>query len=297
MSIKAFLKKLVSFGLVLLIGVLVMVFITKYIALSQFNFKLHSNKNILILGDSHTQCALNDSVFKNATNLSESADSYFYSYVKLKRILANNSHIDTLVLGYSTHNISKNQDIWLQDSSINAFKLPLYFYLFDTKDMMEFVTINPTQVPKNAMIIIKRNGSHMYREYQKTAINKFGIGGFLPLTKKHDNPSLQDTKKSKHHKNEYSVIDIEFLKKIYALCEQNKIKVILLSTPTIEIKNNSKPFYQKKYYSFAKKELSNATVMEFSELKVSKNNFADNSHLNSKGAIFFSKFLVKTLKK
>jgi hypothetical protein len=274
-----------------------MVLATKYIALSQFNFKIQDNKNILILGDSHTQCAINDSVFKNAINLSESADSYFYSYVKLKRILANNSQIDTLVLGYSTHNISKNQDAWFKDSQINGFKLPIYFYLFDNEDMIEFIKINPLQVPKNAMIIVKRNFSHMYREYHKESINKFGIGGFLPLTEKHNNPSLSANKNIKNRRKEFSAIDIEFLKKIYALCKKNKIKVILLNTPTIETKKSSKAFYQKKYFSFAKEELSNATLMDFSELSVTKDKFADNSHLNSKGAILFSKFLMQAFKK
>ena len=44
-------------------------------------------KNILILGDSHTENAINDSIFSNSLNYSASADAYIFSYVKLKAIL------------------------------------------------------------------------------------------------------------------------------------------------------------------------------------------------------------------
>ena len=142
------------------------IFGTKYFDLARFPFK-QENVHVLILGDSHTQCGIDDALLPNSLNLSESADTYFYSYVKLKRMLKANPQIDTLILGYADFNITDNQDRWLRSENINSFKLPIYFFLFDQDDFSDFVKINPTQLLEFSGTIFKRNFSHLYRIFNK----------------------------------------------------------------------------------------------------------------------------------
>jgi len=171
-EIYLFLKKFTSFLVVFIFFAASLVLLTKTILLQQFNFNIGQNKKIVILGDSHTQCAVNDSVFQEAINLSESADTYFYSYIKFKRLLKENPQLEILVIGYSYHNVTKNQDNWLTKESINTFKLPLHFFLFDAEDGLSFCKINGPQLPKNTFKIVIKNCTHLYRVYNRIPINK-----------------------------------------------------------------------------------------------------------------------------
>ena len=71
-----------------------------------YSYNIAKDKNILILGDSHTEVSLNDSIISNSINFSLGTSSYFHSYIKLKYILSNNEHIDTLILGYSFNSLT-----------------------------------------------------------------------------------------------------------------------------------------------------------------------------------------------
>jgi len=43
--------------------------------------QLEQNKSTIVLGDSHTECGLNDNIIENITNLSYSSDTYFWAGV------------------------------------------------------------------------------------------------------------------------------------------------------------------------------------------------------------------------
>ncbi|MEC4004421.1 hypothetical protein OX283_007120 [Flavobacterium sp. SUN052] len=293
---KPFLKKIGIFFIVLLLGFAITLISTKILVANWFDFSISKEKNILILGDSHTQCALNDTIISNALNMSESADTYFYSYTKLKNIIPSNKQIDTLILGYAPNNLSVTQDNWLVDSSINGFKLPLHFFLFDKNDTTEFLSNAPFQLVQNVPFIIKNNLGHLYRIKKKEKINHFGIGGFLALSHVDTTQEKKEIVDENVHKEvKFGSKDIVYLQKIYSLCEKNKIKLILLDTP-IEQKLHAEPsvFYNK-YLEFKNSNLPNATLLDYSKIPFDKKDFADKDHLNANGARLFSLWFVKQL--
>jgi len=290
---KVFLKKILRFLLILSLGFTFLVIGTKAIVFSTFDFTIPSEKNILILGDSHTQCSMDDNIIANSLNMSESADTYFYSYIKLKNIITYNKQIDTLVLAYAPHNISKTQDKWLVDNSINSFKLPLHFFLFDTEDIMSFISNSPFQTVKYAPLTIKNNLGHLYRVLKKEKINRFGIGGFLALPNKHS----EKTKIKKKSKIEFSTNDVFYLEKIYSYCEKYKIKLILINTPIEQSFEEDSSILLKKYLEFKNDKLSNAILLDCSKIVLKKTFFADKDHLNCQGARFFSEWFKKNINK
>ena len=62
-----------------------------FISKKTFDYKFKEKKNILIVGNSHTECSVNDSIISNSVNLSQSASSYFYSYMKIREFTKYNS--------------------------------------------------------------------------------------------------------------------------------------------------------------------------------------------------------------
>ena len=79
--------------------------------------------NVLIAGDSHPLRSLNPELFKNAVNISQRGEPYVLTYWKLKKVL-NNYLPDTLILGYSTHNLSSFNDLKFSEDkwSVEMFK-------------------------------------------------------------------------------------------------------------------------------------------------------------------------------
>lgn len=289
-----FLKQFFVFGFIFFSVIFLILLSSKVFTATSFEYKIDPKINILILGDSHTQCGLNDSEIENTLNLSESADTYFYSYVKLKKLVANNKQIDTLILGYAHHNISKAQDQWLKSSNINSFKLPIHFFLFDNTDLKNFVTIAPYVFFENIPKIIKTNITHSIRILKKEPINKFGIGGYLSLNKILNSVPTRD-KKAEVTNQSYSKTDIDFLKEIYALCLRRNIKLILLNTPVYSPEKISSRNLN--YTLFANKMFKAATLIDYSKMRFEKKYFADETHLNNIGSTLFSKILIKDLKK
>ncbi|WP_395052116.1 hypothetical protein [Flavobacterium sp.] len=294
---KTFLQRFLLFCFIIASGVIVVILVSNFIINSKINYTFSSKKNILILGDSQTQCALNDTVFNNAINLSESADTYFYSYLKLKKIIPHNTQIDTLFLAYAPHNVTKTQDNWLVDESINGFKLPLHFFLFESSDLFNFAKIAPLQLIKNYPKVVAKNASHLFRIYKKNPINKFGIGGYKALFHELGESNTEKPASILQKKQtQYATTDLNYLKKIYNYCTNKKIKIILIATPfNQEVVGVDKP-YLNKYITFAKEEIPNATLFNYSNYLMEKKFFADDVHLNHEGAKVFTKMIKNTLK-
>lgn len=293
---RRFLKRFLFFGSLITVGVMAVLCLTTWWVSSRFDYKIPEGKNILVLGDSHTQCAINPTVFPQALNLSESADTYFYSYVKLKKILEHNKQIDTLIIGYSHNNIAKAQDNWLADEAINGSKLPVYFFLFERSELNDFIGLEPLQLAKNIPGIIRRNFSHGWRIRQQAPISRFGIGDYKPIdhvigaadyTQAQTIPEKFD--------GQLGSRDIGYLKKIYNRCERRNIKVILLAPPVLLSKSKENPFYAERYETYAQQQLPHATKINYSDLQMPKDYFADAAHLNAKGASRFTAMLREKL--
>ena len=89
----------------------------------------------------------------------------------------------------------------------------------------------------------------------------------------------------------FSEMQMNYLIKIYNLCINKKVKLILISTP---IQYASKIFSSKfveKYKNFKNKKLKRAILFDFTNLKMESSLFADLVHLNTQGANQFSVYL------
>lgn len=287
-----FFKKSFFFVFLFAICMSVLVGVTTLLVKRNFNYCVGKNINTIILGDSHTLCGMDESIIPNSLNLSESADAYFYSYLKFREIQKRNPQIKTLILAYSQHNVSPSENNWLTQDNIIKKKLPFYFFLFNKEDFIEFNRFSPLGFLKNTARIIKFNIGHLYRIESGYKINQFGIGSFLKLEHSAKLSNLNEkvgTKSISHKKN----IDLVYLEKIYQLCKENKIKLILINTPCLVYSKT----YNQIYYGFQRNKLPEASLYDFTNLIKDPEFFADSSHLNGKGATLFSKYFAEKIQK
>lgn len=265
------------------------------VLLNYKGYKISLDKNILILGDSHTEYAIDDAVLKNSINLSHSADSYFYSYLKLRKLKKENSQIDTLLLAFSNHNLLTEYDNrWLFNTAHIKSKLRIYTDLMTFSDVMFLFKANPSAViqgfiesPKYSIKLLL-NGGLKERE----------LGKFQSTQRNSLSKDIEQRKKSKKQRTlEYSQFEIEHLFKIVGFCDKNDIELIFVSTPIhpeyLKTKEKELEFFNEFYNS----KLSQYRFLDFSEFNVSDDSFQDLDHLNSNGAKLFSNHLMKELDK
>lgn len=58
------------------------------------SYKLNSDIEIVFIGDSHIQYAIQDDFFSNAKNLAINSESTYFSYYKIEKIIKENPNIE-----------------------------------------------------------------------------------------------------------------------------------------------------------------------------------------------------------
>lgn len=223
--------KLVLFGVIggiLLLPVCLFSLNANKEALRSSLFRLDPHTNILIIGDSHTETSVNPDIITDSANVSKSGENYFYSYYKLSHILRLNPQIKTIVLGFSPHNIMKTYDSYTYNDRANQWQK--YFPLFDA-DAREKIAcfkmhyIVPfLQYRYGIPFRIYEDDFSFYGGYQERR------GSFL--TQKHLRSKI-----ASHFRDaggSYAGVSrdmVEYLERIIALCEVNRIHLVLFSAP------------------------------------------------------------------
>jgi len=266
--------------MLLLIGALLTAFHFFNKALFSYSslFKMEKECSTLILGDSHTKYAFDDRIIRNTHNFSKDADSYFYSFLKLREIHRRNVQLDTLILSFSGHNLNKIiEREWLMNSGQLQKRLPLYFPLMDTDDFMFLFKHRPAKLLENLF------GQFLFPLYLFTKGNS-SYGGYENL--KYN--ILQNEIQKQDYKNDdfstISELEKKYLLKIKSYCTANDIKLMLICSPRHKLVQSR----QENLYKFYDKYLSDVLFVDFTTLPMDDNCFGDFVHLTPTGSRYFS---------
>lgn len=241
------------------------------------------SSDCLIMGDSHPMCALDPKVL-NAVNVSQTAEPYIITYYKLKEFLKYN-RIQKLILGFSYQNMSSYNDRelidqqWADISFQRTYSLIPYYSIkwiaFDHIAYLKAITRNMLLFPK------KRHQTY--------------IGNFKVLERRYD-PQQGSRDAIRMHffinstPERISKCSLSYLDSILTLCNQNRIDVLLISTPLnssyrTHIPANFKNAFQVKADSLR---VHQVEIMDYSNFPIADSLFADSDHLNFIGAKVFS---------
>lgn len=132
---KKFLLKTFAFIIVLLISIVA--FWAIICSNRVDSMRIPQNSNLVFLGNSHIECAINDSIVKNCFNFARSGDNLEHTYLKLKLIKQFNVQIDTVIIGY---------DDVLMGSGISdsltfnpGMSSPYFFDFYTANDIFEII--------------------------------------------------------------------------------------------------------------------------------------------------------------
>lgn len=267
-----------------------------YLLVKNTQVEIGNDKSILILGDSNSMCAINDTVFDRAVNYSESAAAYFYSYLKLKKVLAAETAIDTVVLSIAPHNVFDNGWFWNNEMIYSNFR---YFYpLMDKDDFSNFSKQNVAAILR----AIRTIPVEMVRNLLKIVSGKnvLTLGGYMYLDWElldEDLCNLKDGKQLKCFRIpetfDIAEQEVSYLRKIISLCEENDKNLVLMNMPKREEIVSCKRYGMDEFMEFCRSELPGITQVDYSGVSLPEDSFADLVHLNYQGANWFSQMLKK----
>ena len=283
---KRFLKNISRFSFILFGCIILLLLATSFISKRIFNFHIPKHKNILVLGNSHPECAINDSILPNYFNLAQSGTAYFYDYLKAREVISKNSHIDTLIIGYGYGDIALEMDSWFDGKDKIKFKLRNYFFLFNTDDYLSMLESNPVTV------LLQTPRAIWYNLYISLKGYSF-LGGYRYLKRDKLDEAIRRSKTESPFESDQEISEYQslYLKKIYDLCKEKNIVMVLLNTPIHPLEEKSLETMKVRYHQFANQNLKGAILIDDSNFKLPKSFYADLDHLNYKGAKKYSKYL------
>ncbi len=290
---KRFLVKSISFSGALLLFLVILFWISV-----ELNRKLYRDVSIdpgtttLVIGDSHTELAVNDSLLPNTLNISTPAEGYIFTYLKLKQIIQNNSNVRSIMLGVSYHNFSSFYDKYIFEEEPYAL-ISQYISLMGYRDLLMFFRKSPSIANISAIF---RNSIENLTAYEK---NKFPyIGGFHIIENDDDLTEDRIIKriKSQYYLNDQplpiSEINTLYLKKIVEFCRGKNINLTFLNTPLFADYYAKVPDNMINEYKRVVKDLGVAEI-SFEGLDLPADCFLpDGDHLNYRGAMLATRYLV-----
>ncbi len=289
---KKFIVKIIGAIVVFAFAIVSLYLVNRYFA----NFKIGNDHQILIIGNSHPECAFNDALIPGVANFSESGESYFYTYIKLKKFLDQNPQIDKVLVEFSNEHIRKSMDKWIWGDMYVSYRFPKYASFMDKEAFDVLMKYNSEGVKKNIPMLSRSNANMLFDDkldYTKRT------GGYLSLDKCKVDSLLADlsvnTNKEKWQgEDSLAVESLRYLDKLVEYSEQKGVEVFFIRSPVHEkcISLRNEETFQKVRLSKYK----NIEFLDFSKFYLTNEEFADLSHLNKKGAGKFSVWFAGILK-
>lgn len=281
---KLFLKNSLKFFVIILSLIVIISFVNYKFIYNNSYFKIKSEKKYLFLGDSHFEYAFNDSN-SSFLNICQSAENYYFTYLKLKKILSKNSQIETVLIDFCNSQVDSKNDFYLFKSNEYIESRYLEYYpLFGREDFRFLADINIRGLINAHQKTLMKG---IYRIAKNTNIQEDDfLGGHQVLHHELSDTLLNHNYKKNNFKA--SATSLIYLDKIIKLCSSKNIKIYLVRSPlhpSWEYLGNEYFFQKIKENKFA-----NTEFLDFKDFHLNNNEFADLEHLNEKGSLKFTSF-------
>ncbi len=286
--------KYISRFLIFFFTVFLFIVICNYWLIKSTPIDFPSKKNILVLGDSTPGCAINDDIFTRSINFSAPAMSYYYSYLKLKKIVETNEYIDTVLLSFSPHNIFDNN--WFASQHHIKHNFCRYYPIMSRSDFRVLLESQPKSIVYALKPVFLQFLKNIFRKI--TGDNVLQLGGGTSLDLDRLESALQSLKAGGEIKD-FSLpkdliltnVEIISLNKIAQLCNKEQIKLILINLPKRKELLKEKRYGMKEFQKVYNIEFSQLDYFDFSSFYIEDGMYSDLVHLNKKGSAYFSNFL------
>jgi hypothetical protein len=129
-----FIKRYLLFVSLFLLTIILELVITNSIIDRKAIFNSKKTTKYIIAGDSHPECAFNDSLLPGFTNYAQSGESYFYTFFKIKKLIEQNKNIEAVFVEFTNNQITKEMDGKIWGDRYLSLRYPLYSPFMNVED-------------------------------------------------------------------------------------------------------------------------------------------------------------------
>ena len=296
---KQFQKRLYLFIFIFIVIICIDLILQKTFLYKKNYFKLPSNTTNVIFGHSHVEYGYNTKLIKNTVNLGSSGEAYIYTYYKTKNVIENNAQIKNVFIEFTNNQIDPEMDNWTWDTMHLQYQLKNYFFLMNYDDLVFLYKKNSSGFQSAFSKMLFNN---LAKLVSKRNIENGDFGGYNAKNKnKIEDENTNDVNDNNLNKNNISKkmkisgCNIFYLEKLVNLCLDKKIKVFLVRTPMS--KNYSTLRTESTYKNILLNKFKTIQYYDFKDYPLLDSDFLDKEHLNSFGALKYSKFFNDTISK
>lgn len=253
-------------------------------------FKLPHNKSIVLLGNSHIETGINDSILCNSFNFARSSDNLEQVYCKIKLLKRYNNQLDTVIIGYD--NMIMKLDL---SKPIQGVYSPYFYDTYTINDIQKIILSSSFSYVVSHFyypLHCEKIGQALPAFYDSNTnvSNLLNLGRYEYLIRDKLDYHIKLTEnKRNYNSNSYDCLSKYFMEQIIDYCQDNHIYIIFICPPQHKKSPSDKTFY-KEYYN---KNYSHIKFYDFRDMHLPDSCFGDLDHLNYRGAKVFSEYLEK----
>lgn len=227
---------------------------------------------------------VDDSQMTGVSNIAKSAKQYIQVRIELERIFVQNPQIDTVLLVVSPFTVMPtNGDKSYYDDSFLDY-MSFYSPFFKIEDFFD--------LPKSAILFQNLvDGKCLQYLFKRVRPGCFFKSNRDKLK---EGVAFEDKQKNGELKIWGNTTTLNYLQQVIDLCEQNKVKLIFFAPPMWH--------FEERYDAVGFRSVVNRIIAgtnvdfwDFSCVDFADSLYGDNTHLNYKGAIEFTKIINKKL--
>lgn len=277
-----FIKKVGRFSLWLVLGILLLSTVLNTSIESKASFKLKKNIKSIVFGHSHAECTFNDSLISNFKNMAQSGESYFYTYVKAKKVLEQNPQIENVFIEFSNIDITQVRDREIWSNKYINWRYPIYAPLMKPNEHLFLASKNPKAF---AQAIPKTFDKEFHRILNSHYNFLPATSGYLYLEESKVDSLLRAKVYNEEVEADFyttSYYNLKYLDKLIALCKEKELNICFVRSP----------LYTGSYYESNKKlfdsiktnRFPDIALLDLKDFQLPNSDYRDFHHVNYKGA-------------
>jgi hypothetical protein len=291
---KKFILKVVQFiFLVVFVQITILISLISLSGLLNFYRPLQLEKNneiikdhkVYIIGNSHLECGLNDSILPNQfENIALSGESMFYSIVKMRAILSARN-VDTIVFSFAPNSLYSIKNAIADNRLVHN-----YHRNFSQLTLQEHLFLFQHNLIKSTKAVLSLTPSIFFRYYSK--LN----GSFKPLDREMK-VSVTNNKSKKQfmiktQSNHEMILKENGFNSLLEIVDSNPATFFLFLRAPVHNTFEDDTYIFNEAVSEIKLR-KNSLILDFSNALYDYSFYADNQHLNRSGADSFTKLFLK----
>lgn len=296
---KLFLQKLFLFSLFLAILLCLSAYFLGKLVNKKEYYSIDKNLTSLLLGHSRTECAYDTKYMKGFVNLGQSAEPYFFTFIKMRKILEANPQIRFIFVEFSENYLQeKFMSDWTYGDDFFDYHFSRFGHIMNISEVRYLFKHNPTAVLKALPLSLRNcyefsiNKSNSFIEFAELGGFQSHSGSFIDSLNRINSQKVKELI-SKSDDIVLAEDNLAYLDSIVSYAKRCGVNVCLLRSPIYPTYKNA--ITERFFDSVYKNRFSSISLIDLSNFRLPDSAYLDYHHLNKFGAAKVSDRLSKVV--